>query len=108
MKINPVAERIMFEGMCPSEINMHNANEIMDWVRDTDRHHTKEDCKSGKNCVHAPGDMTVDWAATIMAEAEHVCICGEHGIDNPEMAWEVVRDFQKRWGKTIGNPKVKR
>lgn len=97
----------MTEGMCPSEINEHNATRLMDWVRDTDRHHTKETCRNGKDCVHAPGEMTIDWAATIMAEAPHVCTCGAHGTHDPSMAREVVVDFQNRWGETIGNPTVK-
>lgn len=106
--MNPIAERIMDEGICPSEINEINATKIMDWVRDTDSHHTKDECTKGKDCVHAPAQMTVEWAATLVTESQHICTCGAHGAHNPGTATSVVSEFMVRWGKPIRNPKVKR
>lgn len=109
MQMNPMMERIVREGICPAEINMHNATRLMDWVRDTDTHHAKDECPNPKgHCAHAPGQMTVDWAATIVAEAAHICTCGEHGEDNPDTARGIVVDFQTRWGAPSKDVRVKR
>jgi len=95
--MHPIAVRILAgEQVCPSEVNIANAQTNMDWVRDTDRHHAREGCKN-KNCVHAPGAMTVDWAATLVSEAAHICTCGQHGANDPDIARKIVRKFHGRW-----------
>lgn len=80
MQVNPIVERIIEGSICPAEIRLHNANRIMQWVRDTDRHHSAEDCRSNKpkDCSHAPGEQTADLADTLTVEAAAVCVCGDH------------------------------
>lgn len=87
------------QSVCPATIRNHNADRIMRWVRATDMHHTAETCTSQKrkDCVHAPGPHTVDFAATIASEAANVCTCGEHGVDDPDAADAIGRDFIARW-----------
>ncbi len=80
MQVNPIVERIIEGSICPAEIRLHNANRIMQWVRDTDRHHSADNCKSSKpkDCAHAPGEQTADMADVLTAEAPTVCVCGGH------------------------------
>jgi hypothetical protein len=96
--MHPIAEQIIAGvSFCPSTINQSNADRIMVWVRATDTHHTPADCHSGKDCVHSPGIAMGEWAATLVAEAEHVCTCGEHGTDNPAQARAVRQEWIDRW-----------
>ena len=96
--MHPIFERVMAgETVCRSEVNISNATTIIDWVRATDTHHTKDECRKGKDCVHAPGQFNIDWAATITEEAAFVCTCGEHGVDNPDEAAKVVSKFRAKW-----------
>ena len=90
-----IIDRIL-AGACVSEINIHNATSIMDWVRDTDSHHDAKGCKK-KNCIHAPRPMDVAWAAALANEAQFVCTCGEHGTNEPEKAKAIVQEFRKEW-----------
>jgi len=74
-----IAERILGgEDVCPAEINEYNASVLLSWINDTDTHHTKEDCTRGKNCVHAPGQHTYDWAMFLLEEMSTVCTCETH------------------------------
>lgn len=99
VKTNPMIDRIIAGEICDSEINIHNADRIMRWVKDTDRHHTAETCNSQKkkDCVHAPGAHVVDWAAALVSEATFICTCGAHGVDNPGEAARVINTFITRW-----------
>lgn len=100
MTTREIIDRIMAgESVCPAIIRNHNADRIMAWVRDTDRHHTADTCtaQKRKDCVHAPGQHTVDFAATIASEAANVCTCGEHGVDDPVAAAAIGRGFVERW-----------
>lgn len=92
-------DRIIAGDICDSEINMHNADRIMRWVKDTDRHHTAETCnaRKPKDCVHAPGQHVVEWAATLVSEAANICACGQHGVNDPAAAAQIVNSFIRRW-----------
>lgn len=107
--MNPIAERIIDNGVCPSEINQHNASVIMRWVRDTDSHHAPADCTGKKDCIHAPTHKHIVWAATLVSEAPHICTCGEHGDDDPSTAADIIRGFRDEFSKDNKRPpKVKR
>ena len=96
--MNQIFDRIMTgETVCPAEVNRHNAQRIMDWVRTPETHHAANECRRGKNCAHAPTGMEIDWAATIVNESNHICTCGEHGVDNPEEAANIIAEFRTRW-----------
>lgn len=103
-----IIERILEGTVCRSEVSYHNASILLAWIKDTDSHHTKEDCERGKDCVHAPGEMTIEWAVATTSEAVHLCTCGEHGNDNPEAAAEVIAGFRERWGGDTPPPTIHR
>lgn len=100
MQTQEIIDRIFAgESVCPAIIRNHNADKVMAWVRDTDGHHTADTCRSSKpkDCVHAPGPHTVDFAATLASEAANVCTCGEHGVDDPDAAAAIAAGFIARW-----------
>jgi hypothetical protein len=99
-----IIDRII-AGVCTSEVNFHNARRLIDWIEDTDSHHGPETCKN-KDCVHAPGVMSADWAATLVSEAMFLCSCGEHGVDNPAEAARVVAEFRAKWGQDMARPAI--
>ncbi|MCA1799808.1 MAG: hypothetical protein LC650_00755 [Actinobacteria bacterium] len=94
-----IIDRIMDGGVCDAEIRMHNAERIMRWVRDTDAHHTAETCTSRKrkDCAHAPGAQTAEFAAVLVSEAASVCACGAHGTHDPDHAATIGAEFIERW-----------
>lgn len=87
------------QSVCPATIRNHNADRIMRWIRATDMHHTADTCTSRKrkDCAHAPGVQTVEFAAAIASEAANVCTCGEHGVDDPARAATIGAEFVERW-----------
>lgn len=100
MQTREIFDRIMGgETVCPAIVRMNNANRVMAWVRATDTHHAPEDCRSAKrkDCVHSPGQQTVDFAATMASEAMHSCTCGEHGVNDPAAVAAIGADFITRW-----------
>lgn len=94
-----IIDRIMEGDVCPAEIRIHNAERIMRWVRNTDRHHTAETCnaRKPKDCAHFPGPFHADFAAAIASEAASVCACGAHGVDDPDRAVTIGVQFMERW-----------
>lgn len=94
-----IIDRIMGPGICPAEIRIHNAERIMRWVRNTDRHHTAETCtaRKRKDCAHFPGPQHADFAATMVSEAASVCACGAHGTHDPARAATIGAEFIERW-----------
>lgn len=100
MQTREIIDRIFAgETVCPAIIRMHNAEKVMAWVRNTDRHHTAETCRSTKrkDCVHAPGPHTADFAATLASEAVNACTCGEHGTNDPDAVAAIGAAFIERW-----------
>jgi hypothetical protein len=105
--MHPIAERIIAgESVCRSEINEFNASELVAWIADTDSHHTKADCPNGKDCVHAPGEMTADWAATLVSEAMFLCACGAHGSQDSDEAARIIKEFRDKWDRDQRRPAV--
>jgi hypothetical protein len=107
--MNPMAERILTgESVCRSEINEFNAAQLVAWISDTDRHHTKDACPNGKDCVHKPEAMTAAWAVTLSNQARVVCSCGAHGVSDPVEADRIIAEFRSEWGQDNARPpKVK-
>jgi len=99
MTVDPIVDQIMQGSVCPAEIWLSNAERLMSWVKDTDRHHTADTCnaKKKKDCAHAPGQQTVEFAAAIASEAANVCACGAHGVDSPGQAATIAAEFIERW-----------
>jgi len=100
MQTTEMVDRIFAgEINCPSIIMLDNAERLMRWVRDTDRHHTADTCAADKpkDCAHAPGTQTADFAAMMVSEATNRCACGAHGVDDPARADTIVADFMGRW-----------
>lgn len=80
MAAHPLVERIMTEPVCMAEIHEWCATRLMNWIKDTDRHHTAEECTSSnkKNCSHAPGEGELELAIDHINTMPHVCTCGLH------------------------------
>jgi hypothetical protein len=103
MRTTDIVNRILDGGVCPAEIAEHNAGRIVSWIRDTDRHHTADECSDRKgHCVHAPTVSDVEWAAAQTEMAAVVCACGAHGVDDPDQAATIVARWRDRWSRPTG------
>ena len=98
--MHPIARRVLDgEAVCPSEISLDNAARLRAWIDDTSRHHAKDDCTGGKNCVHEPGLATVEWEQVLTREATHLCVCGQHGSNEPDKARAIANAYFAKWSR---------